>query len=84
MKNAGSIYKLPCVPLNIASVLRILCSKQREKLGLPRELAYASYNRLTHIIYNQNIGLLLHIAWAYAYSQQFYIKMGYKQILQLL
>ena len=48
-----SIYKLACVPLNIASVLRILCSKQREKLGLTGELAYASYNRLAQIIYNQ-------------------------------
>ena len=30
-KNAVSIYKLACVPLNIASVLRILCSKLRER-----------------------------------------------------
>ena len=42
-KNAVSIYKLACGPLNIVSVLRILCSKLREKkkLGLTREIAYA-------------------------------------------
>ena len=51
-KNAVSIYKLACLPLNIASVRRIVCSKQREKLGLTWELAYASYNRLAQIIYN--------------------------------
>ena len=36
MKNTVSIYKLTSVPLNIASVLRILCAKLREQLERSR------------------------------------------------
>ena len=52
MKNAVSIYKLARVPMNIARVLCILRSKQREKQGLTRELAYAIDSRPAKIIYN--------------------------------